>query len=263
MITVATQSAAISTVLGRLRSALGTKEEPDGSNYNFIVQWYNDNVDRIGNGAWCQMTQTWALWTAGFKDLFTPGTAWTVQAARNAIAHQNGMVWHEYTAGVKPGDLVYYDWSGSGQVNNIDHVGMVEKVNDDGTLYVLEGNASNQLRRIHRDAKYIVGYIRLDWARVVKTPATPTPTPQPPASKPDQTAQQIKVIQGLVHVPTDGVWGPVTDAAFLAWRKAKSATKGQIQLLQKTLGGGLAQDGIWGPLTDNAVLVFRKQHLVK
>lgn len=258
-----TVNEAVERVLNKVRSALGTKEEPDGSNYNFIVQWYNDNVDKIGRGAWCQMTMTWALYTCGFQKLF-PGTAWTIQAVRNAIAHQDGMVWHEYTGGLLAGDLVYYDWTGSREIDRIDHVGIVEKVNSDGTLYVLEGNASNAVRRMHRDAKYVVGYIRLDWNRVVvKVAPAPTPTPTPKPVDPAIATAEIKVIQGLVKVAQDGIWGPITDRAFLQWRAAKQYTRGQVQLLQKTLGGGLHQDGIWGPLTDHAVLVFRKQHLVK
>lgn len=258
-----TVNEAVERVLNKVRSALGTKEEPDGSNNNFIVQWYNANVDKIGLGPWCQMTMTWALYTSDFKALF-PGTAWTVQAARNALAKQDGMVWHEYTNGILPGDLVYYAWSGNREINRIDHVGIVEKVNSDGTFYVLEGNASNALRRMHRDAKYVVGYIRLDWKRVVvKVNSVPTPAPAPKPTPVDTSVVQIKVIQGLVQVPQDGVWGPITDKAFLSWRKGKKYTRGQVQLLQKTMGDGLKQDGIWGDLTDTAILVFRKKHLVK
>jgi hypothetical protein len=254
---------AVERVLDKVRSALGTKEEPDGSNYNFIVQWYNDNVDKIGRGAWCQMTMTWALYTSGFEKLF-PATAWTIQAARNAMAHQDGMTWHEFTGGLLAGDLVYYDWTGSRTFDKIDHVGIVEKVNSDGTLYVLEGNASNAVRRMHRDAKYVVGYIRLDWNRVVvKVAPKPTPAPTTQPTTTDTAIAQIKVVQGLVKVPQDGVWGPVTDRAFLTWRASGTATHGQVQLLQKTMGGGLKQDGLWGPLTDNAILTFRKKHLVK
>jgi CHAP domain len=262
----ATVNEAVERVLNRVRGALGTKEVPDGSNNNFIVQWYNDTVDKVGLGPWCQMTMTWAFYTTDFNSLF-PATAWTVQAARNAVAKIDNMSWHDGTAGVLPGDLVYYDWSGNREFNKIDHVGIVEKVNPDGTLYVLEGNASNAVRRMHRDAKYVVGYIRLDWNRVV-VKVTPAPQPKPgPAPTPTSVTQtaiaQIKVIQGLVGVAQDGVWGPVTDKAFLSWRNGKKYTRGQIQLLQKTLGNGLKQDGIWGDLTDTAVLVFRKQHLVK
>lgn len=263
MTTAPTITAAIEVVLDKIRGALGTTEEPDGSNNNFIVQWYNANVDKIGLGPWCQMTVCWSVWSSGFKPLLA-ATAWTVQGARNGQANVNGSHWFNGTSGIRAGDEVYFDWTGAKSFAKIDHVGTVEKVNADGTIYTLEGNASNAVRRMHRDAKYIVGYVRLDWARVVKAAPKPPPAPPQPASQSD--ADKVKIIQGLINVDRDGVWGAKTDAAFLAWRAAKNYTTGQVQLLQKTVDTGnphLNQDGVWGTLTDTAALTFRKNNLVK
>jgi len=38
------------------------------------------------------------------------------------------------------GDIVFYDWGGDGVS---DHVGIVEKVNSDGSIVAIEGNTSD------------------------------------------------------------------------------------------------------------------------
>jgi surface antigen len=61
--------------------------------------------------------------------------------------------------GTKPkvGAMVFYDWGGSKSRANIDHVGIVEKVNSDGSIVTIEGNHSNAVARVNRSSN-IVGY---------------------------------------------------------------------------------------------------------
>lgn len=154
-------------VLNRLREYLGTGEHPPGSNHNFITNWYNDHVDKIGNGPWCEMTATWAMWTGDAKSL-KKGRAYTVDSAKDAENKVNGSSWHWGTKGMKAGDQVYYDFGGrKGNINTIDHVGTVEKILSDGTFYVIEGNVGNKLTRMRRDKKFVVGYVRFDWERLL------------------------------------------------------------------------------------------------
>lgn len=57
----------------------------------------------------------------------------------------------------KRGALVFFDWSGGKSRSGIDHVGIVEKVNSDGTITTIEGNHNNAVARVTRSG-YIVGY---------------------------------------------------------------------------------------------------------
>lgn len=214
---------AIQAVLDKMRSALGTKEYPANSNDNFIVQWYNANVDRIGRGPWCQMTTTWAYWTALPKQIVR-GRAYTVWAANDFAERYLNGTWHWHDETPQPGDQVFFDWGGrKGSRAYIDHVGIVEKVLPDGTFYTLEGNFRNSLIRMHRDTKYVVGFGRPDWGIVASYSGSGGSTA--PASN--------KKIPGtdLYLLKVDGDWGPKTETAFRRLM-GKRSHKYAVQALQ-------------------------------
>lgn len=222
-----TEAQLIHKLLKTLRSKLGTGEDPPGSNHNFITVWYNKNVEKIGDGAWCEMTNTWSMWVSGFKKL-KPGRAYTVYAAEDAQKGVDGSSWHWGIKGMRAGDHVYYDWDGNkNNVQTIDHTGTVEKIVGDGTFFALEGNSSDKLQRTHRDGKYVVGYVRLDWPSMASAKLTlhpKVPLKQVLAKKTatkneSKGIEKVKAIQQAVGVPTDGVWGSATDKAVLALRK--------------------------------------------
>lgn len=283
----------IARVLNRLRGALGTGETPPNSNHNFITEWYNKTVAKVGDGPWCEMTNTWSTWTGGAQSL-KAGRAYTVYAVRDAIAQTRGSSWHWGTKGMKAGDQVYYDWTGKkGNADLVDHTGTVEQILGDGTFYVLEGNTSgNKLLRMRRDGKYVVGYVRLNWAAL--GPIAPTP-PSKPVVKPKPDVAKTKRIQTLLEVSTDGHWGSATDTraqtmrtaarAHVGWPKrvagrfnivlaqriidtiedgvwgprSQASLNNWVELFQRALG--VPVDGDWGPRTDNAYLAARKQNL--
>jgi len=285
----------IARVLSRLQHALGTGENPPGSNDNFIVQWYNLTVDDIGRGPWCEMTATWAMWTGGAKAIKT-GRAYTVWAVQDAIAKKLKSSWHTGTKGMKAGDQVYYDWSASGDWHKVDHTGIVEKILGGGTFYVLEGNTNHdKLERKLRDGKYVVGYVRYDW------PALPDDQvlPKPPAPLPKPTLEmrrRVREIQRVLKVDIDGQWGFDTDRRARRMRAAARANFGSprkvpakfnISDVQRVVGAdvdgvwgprsytslahwvkdfqrvlGVPADGQWGPKTDNAYWAHRKANFV-
>lgn len=287
-----TTDEAIKSVLARLRTYVGTGETPPGSNDNFIVRWYNSNVEAIGKGPWCEMTNTWAMWTSGFKEL-KKGRAYTPWACEDAQKGVNGSSWHWGTHGMRAGDEVYYDWAGhKGDTKYVDHTGTVEKIMGDGTFYVFEGNKNNRLVRIRRDGTFVVGYIRFDWSRVAPVVVTPQP-PKPPTPK-YPTKALTKKIQNLLKVTSDGQWGPHTDERARRLRNAARAKLGwpkktkvgfDVEDVQTVTGAtvdgdwgpnsqahltawvnkfqklaGVTADGVWGPKTDNAFLTIRKMN---
>lgn len=288
-----TRLEAIRKVAHTLRLAIGTGETPPGSNHNFITEWYNDHVERIGNGAWCEMTATWSMWTSGAKSLKT-GRAYTVYAANDAVRGVNGSSWHWGTKGMRAGDQVYYDWAGKkGSVSLVDHTGIVEKINGDGTFYTLEGNTGHGvLARVLRDGKYVVGYTRFDWKRI--TDETPDPTDPPKTTKTPNPAM-VRRVQRTLEVDVDGQWGKLTDIRAQRMRTASRAKAGwpkntrhafsvtNVQIIIDTPADGiwgpksqaalvkwiksfqaalgLTVDGQWGPKTDAAYVKLRKNNL--
>lgn len=54
---------------------------------------------------------------------------------------------------VRPGDVILFGGSG--------HIGIVEKVNGDGTLTTIEGNHSDRVDRVTRQKSEAVGFMRL------------------------------------------------------------------------------------------------------
>lgn len=259
----------IQAVLNQLRSALGTPESPPRSNFNFIVAWYNTNVDRIGRGPWCEMTNTWAMWTGNAK-LLKKGRAYTVWAAQDAVKGVNGSTWHYGTKGMRAGDQVYFDWNGPGTKDwrLVDHTGTVEKINGNGTYYILEGNYDDKLQRMLRDDKFIVGYVRFNWAAIAGEPVSGRPAPGPGTvvTKP-QVAKEVAAIQKLLGVDSDGKWGSNTDRAAgqirnalrskIGWPKKTARAPFDVKVVQNIIGTTV--DGKWGPKSQAALETFAKK----
>lgn len=84
----------------------------------------------------------------------------------------------------------------------------------------------------------------------VATPSpTPTPTPTPPTSP--YTKDTVIAIQGLVEATRDGKWGPGTDNRAMTLRAGATGRPCDVKLLQSIVN--VAQDGVFGPLTRTGV----------
>jgi peptidoglycan hydrolase-like protein with peptidoglycan-binding domain len=186
------------------------------------------------SGPWCAMFVSWVAAQAGATDII-PKHAWTPSGA--AWFQARGQ-WHPGTAGAARGDVVYYNFSGSG----ISHVGLVESVNSDGSLNTIEGNTGGTFSASQvngglvarkRRRAYIVGYGRPAYAG-----ASPVPPVAPVASglavDGDFGPLTCMALQRALGVPADGIVGPVTTRAL------------------QTHVGAVA-DGAWGPNTTRAL----------
>jgi len=119
---------AAGAVLDRARSQIGTVEARDGSNpYGRAY-----GMDRV---AWCAEFQWWCFTQAGAASLI-PKTAYTPTMA--SWYQQKGRA----DRAPRVGSLVFYNWPGDG-VDRIQHVGIVEAVNPDGTITTIEGNTTS------------------------------------------------------------------------------------------------------------------------
>lgn len=115
-------------VLDVARSQIGTREDAAGR------QPYGAEYGLNGQ-AWCAIFQWWSFTHAGAAALI-PKAAYTPTLA--------GWYQQRGQAGRDPrvGALVFYDWPGDG-VDRIQHVGIVEAVNADGTITTIEGNTTS------------------------------------------------------------------------------------------------------------------------
>jgi CHAP domain len=157
---------AVNRMLAQARKTIGLGEKPPGSNHNRITVWYNKHIARIGNGPWCNMAVTyWAGLSANLAAIFAGkriGYAYTVAHAQKF--KQKGR-WRVGVAGIRRGDVVFFDWGGSRLIRNVDHVGLVEQVKGK-KIITIEGNTTgDRCRRVVRNARFIVGYGRPAYGR--------------------------------------------------------------------------------------------------
>lgn len=157
--------AGVESMIAEMEKILGLGESPAGSNRNYVTSWYGLV------GPWCDMTITYAAYHSGNQKAvcFNGKYAYTVAHAQ---AFKDRGQWHTDIAGIRRGDIVFFDWSGSNSVSAIDHVGIVTGTSSDGrTVYTIEGNIGNVCARKVRYADTIVGYGRPAYS------GTSTPAP--------------------------------------------------------------------------------------
>jgi surface antigen len=115
-------------VLTVAASQIGTREDAQGRQ-KYGAAYGMDGV------AWCAEFQWWTFREAGASPLI-PKTAYTPTMA--SWYQQKGRA--DRTPRV--GSLVFYNWPGDG-VERIQHVGIVEAINPDGTITTIEGNTTS------------------------------------------------------------------------------------------------------------------------
>lgn len=141
-------------MIKKMESLLGTVGRP-----NEATRWYAArNGSYFASAAWCNMTITWAAYHSGNYDAvcFNKDYAYTVWHAQR---FQQAGQWYTDTAGIRRGDIVFFDWGGTNSVSYIDHVGIVTDVNGRDIL-TIEGNTDDRCARRVRHADTIVGYGR-------------------------------------------------------------------------------------------------------
>lgn len=186
---------------------------------------------------WCGSFVMWCANQAGVK---VPNTVYT---PAGAAAFEKAKAWQDAAvAKPLPGDIVFFDFPGDG-VNRISHVGIVVKDNGDGTVTTVEGNTAGavgdqrnggmvqkKIRAYKKNAKRIevsiVGFGRPNFPGPAKAVAPKAPVKVDPAAypndpiQPGEVGEYVKVIQKAFGIKPDGVYGPVTKKAVVAWQKA-------------------------------------------
>ena len=107
-----------------------------------------------GSEKWCADFTSWVLTQAGgeMDDPYTPSVV-------NELKIRG--LWKSPGEDPEPGDLVLFDWNDD---NIADHIGIVEGVNDDGSIATIEGNTENPdtgregVWRRDRDLSTVLGF---------------------------------------------------------------------------------------------------------
>ncbi|MEV4355133.1 CHAP domain-containing protein [Nonomuraea sp. NPDC049625] len=117
-------------------------------------EWYGSNIEfdaDYSSAPWCDMYISWAAHKLGYQ-AWVGQFAWTVAHAK-WFKEQ-----HAWGKVPTPGALVFFDWSGSGKIDDIDHVGVVTKVRGD-TIFTIEGNTDGGVvESKERSTSSVVGY---------------------------------------------------------------------------------------------------------
>ncbi|GAA4581779.1 hypothetical protein GCM10023194_14110 [Planotetraspora phitsanulokensis] len=138
-------------LLHLLQSQVGYSEHAGGSTK--FGHWYNtvENDAEYTSQPWCDMFLSWGAHKLGYAHWFGQ-FAYTVSHARWFKQH------HAWGSVPVPGAVVFFDWSGTGTIDGIDHVGIVASV-DGKKIHTIEGNTGGgQVRAQVRDQSSVVGY---------------------------------------------------------------------------------------------------------
>ena len=243
--------------------SLGTSGRP-----NQITRWYaGRNGAGFTSAPWCDQSITfWAHQSGNAAAVcFNRDYAYTVWHAQRF--GKEGQ-WHVDVAGIRRGDIVFFDWGGSNRIGAIDHVGIVTGVSGN-VVYTIEGNTSDACRRRARYASTIVGYGRPAYGAAAASARKASPTERAvpvrkavrdsgvdaapagiPVLKQGSAGVLVSQLQRCVNkvqragLRADGEFGPKTKAAVRAFQKGT---------------GGLRADGEYGPKTAGKLAVTRKK----
>ncbi|MFF4014795.1 peptidoglycan-binding protein [Streptomyces sp. NPDC001843] len=202
-------------MIAAARKLLGTTEHPPGSNHNLVTTWYGFS------GPWCDMSISYEAAHSDNLKAVMGKFALTTAHARAFQAHGR---WHYGLGGIRPGDVVFFDFSGGRSISGIDHVGLVEAVHSNGTITTLEGNTSDAFRRRVRGRSCVVGY-----GRPAYDGAAPMPSHDGILRK-GSSGNAVKTLQKNLNtvqhagLTVDGQFGAATDKAVRAFQSAHKLT---------------------------------------
>jgi hypothetical protein len=138
-------------LLQAAQTQVGQREEPPGSNDGAAIAAYRSAVAGSVPGApWCAYFVSWAARQAG-TPLGDAGEGFGAVSQIHDWAERTGRLLPP-GAQPAPGDIILF---GSR------HVGIVERVNPDGSLQTVEGNSSSAVSRVSRSAGEATGFVRL------------------------------------------------------------------------------------------------------
>ena len=204
-----------------------------------VIEGPKDNETKYGKFAkanflpWCG---SFCMWVANEAKVKIPNTVSTVAGA---AAFEKMGTWFEADCGQtpQPGDILYFDFPGDG-VNRISHVGICSGIIADGVVATIEGNTSGKKKGDQRNGGEVCEQVRayktnkkkvlvsiVGWGRPnykgnevqAEVPVSEAPA-FPGTVKPGDTGEGVKVVQEALGLRADGVYGPGTKKAVIAFQ---------------------------------------------
>lgn len=182
---------------------------------------------------WCGSFVMWCGKQAGVK---IPNT---VSCVAGAAAYKKMGTWFDADCGQspQPGDILYFDFPGDG-VDRISHVGICTGIQSDGVVKTIEGNTSGKKKGSQRNGGEVCAQVRayksnkekifvsiIGWGRPnyngneVKAEV---PAPEAPAFpgqiRPGARGDAVKTVQRALGLAADGIYGPNTKKAVIAFQ---------------------------------------------
>lgn len=146
--------------LAQAELAKGVRET-GGNNESERIREYRTATAGAENipGPWCAYFVSWLAREAG-APIGAGGNGTGYVPTLEAWGKQEGRFVERGAARPAPGDIVIFDW---GRDGTADHTGIVERVDADGRVHTIEGNASDTiLRRTYpADSSSITGYVKV------------------------------------------------------------------------------------------------------
>ena len=204
-----------------------------------VIEGPKDNETKYGKFAranflpWCG---SFCMWVANEAKVKIPNTVSTVAGA---AAFEKMGTWFEADCGQtpQPGDILYFDFPGDG-VNRISHVGICSGIIADGVVATIEGNTSGKKRGDQRNGGEVCEQVRaykpnkkkvlvsiVGWGRPnykgnevqAEVPVSEAPA-FPGTVKPGDKGDGVKVVQEALGLRADGIYGPATKKAVIAFQ---------------------------------------------
>jgi hypothetical protein len=135
--------------------------ETSGNNESDRIREYRTATAGAENtpGPWCAYFVSWLAREAG-APIGAGGNGTGYVPTLQAWGKQENRFVEHGSGRANPGDIVIFDWGGDGVP---DHTGIVERVDPDGRVHTIEGNASDTILRRSYPAStsHITGYVRV------------------------------------------------------------------------------------------------------
>jgi len=184
------------------RGEIGVGED-GGDNEGERIKQYRAATDGALNspGPWCNYFTSFLGRVAGSPNGPDGGGEGAV-ANTKAWAEESGR-FIPPDGDPKPGDQVIYS----------EHIGIVEKVNDDGSLVTIEGNTSDQVMRMDRQRSEVLGFVSVDGGgdSVLDADGGPSGTTAPTSSGGSGT-EAPSTASSAPSAPSSSAPAPSTDA---------------------------------------------------
>ncbi len=148
------QKVTVTQVLDLARSQIGIKAT-NVKRCKYNNWYYGTNVSGYAYD-WCEVFIQWLFAQLKASDMLYTKTANC--GAQGLAFHKNGQL---VTKDYKAGDIVFFHWSNDkssylSSVYTMDHVGIIEKVNADGTYTTIEGNTGSSTNgEVMRRTRYL------------------------------------------------------------------------------------------------------------